>query len=88
MGLAACGQEPSEACASYVAAADTCFTAAENAGLDVDVEQTPVDAFCLDLFPDVSDAQWTCETQAYQSGDCTTDAGLAEVTAAREACGE
>lgn len=38
MGLAACGQEPSEACAGYVAAADTCFTAAENAGLDVDVE--------------------------------------------------
>ena len=52
----------------------------------MDVEQTPVDEFCLELFPDVDDSLWTCETLAFDAGDCSTDVGLADVTAAREAC--
>ena len=84
--LAACGKT-SEACLDYVDAADACFAEAEEAGLDVDVESGDAEGFCEE-FADISDDQWACETKAFQDGDCTTDAGLAAITEARDACAE
>jgi hypothetical protein len=80
-----CGSK-NEACLDYADANKACIHAAEDAGLDVDVDFSDPEGFC-DSFAETSDETWDCNAAAYNDADCTTNEGLAAALVAAEDCG-
>lgn len=83
--LASCAS-PSAACLDYVSVYQDCYDEAVEAGLDVDVDTSDPEGFCLELDASFTEEQWACNAAAYASGDCSTEEGLDAILAEVEGC--
>ncbi len=77
LSLLACNSSP---CPSYVAALNDCYQT-----LEPDSPDRLKNDYCSD-FDATSDDYFTCLTDSYESGDCTSDSGIAEIDAAVAEC--
>ena len=77
LSILACSGDP---CGSYREAFNTCYET-----LDPDSNNRLELNYCAD-FDSASDDYFTCLTDAYESGDCTSDDGISDIDAAVAEC--
>ena len=77
LSLLACNRQP---CQDYVEAFNECYDT-----LNPDSNNRLESGYCAD-YDATSDDYFTCLADSYSSGDCTSDAGIAEIDSSVAEC--